>query len=215
MLYDAFIMFVIVLCNNSKKWNNVLSVWRQQIIPQIHAKVDEYLLGISLALFYTPISIVTYRLYCYEKCALTSCNLSSEPLFLQSSEKEGSVTMLCKKVKSSVVVTPCFRSYSILLHTFIILPYFWYSFFSYLGASSGKPFTYFKIVCCMCLRCHSLNGKIFVFSIKNCRKYYTLKMHIILRIFNSGFRQTANIITKQRSKFGKRQYQITMTIREI
>jgi len=118
----------------------------------------------------------------YEKCALTSCNLSSEALFLQGSEKEGSVTMLCKKLKSSVVVTPCFRSYSILLHTFIILPYFLYSFFSYLGASSGKPFTYFKIVCCMCLRCHSLNGKIFVFSIKNSRKYYTLKMLIILRI---------------------------------
>jgi hypothetical protein len=60
----------------------------------------------------------------YEKCALTSCSLSREALFLQSSEKEGSVTMLCKKLKSSVRVTPCFRSYSIFLHTFIILPYF-------------------------------------------------------------------------------------------
>lgn len=95
----------------------------------------------------------------YVKCALTSCNLSREALFLQSSEKEGSVTILCKKLKSSVVVTPCFRSYSILLHTFIIPPYLLYSFFSYLEASSGKPLTYFIIVSCMCLRFHSLIGR--------------------------------------------------------
>jgi hypothetical protein len=106
----------------------------------------------------------------YVKCALSSCNLSRGAIFLQSSEKEGSVTILCKKLKSSIVVTPWFRSYSMLLHTFIIPPYLLYSFFSYLEAPSGKPLTYRIRVSCMCLRCHSLIGKTFVFCIKNNRE---------------------------------------------
>lgn len=153
---------------------------------------------INLEIERAALGIQLVRSTNYVKCALTSCNLSSEALFLQSSEKEGSLTILCKKLKGSVVVTPCSRSYSILLHTFIIPPYLLYSFFSYLEASSGKPLTYFIIVSCMCLRCHSLIGKTFVFCIKNNRELYNVKTHIILRIPYSLIREGANIMTKER-----------------
>lgn len=74
------------------------------------------------------------------------------------------------------MVTPCFMSYSICLHTFVMLPYFLWFLLSQLFASADRPLTYFSIVFCMCSTCHCLIGKLFCTKILT--SISTLPSHI-------------------------------------
>src|SRR5688500_11114235 len=95
------------------------------------------------------------------KCSSISDSLLMEPLSRLSAWLEDRVWIFEIEASISSLVTPCFMSYSICLHTFAMLPYFLWFLLSQLLASAERPLTYFRTVFCMCSTCHCLIGKLF------------------------------------------------------
>src|ERR687897_2507906 len=87
--------------------------------------------------------------------------LSILPATLRISENEESFWILSKNSETSSLVTPCRISKSIFLRTFGRLPPYLLCCFTFQEdcfSFSVSPETYFKIVFCICSKCHSFIG---------------------------------------------------------
>ena len=89
------------------------------------------------------------------------CLLVSSKFIKTLGRLESSVFNVTRNEIMSFFVAPCFRSYSIVLLTFVTPPYFLYILLWNLEAPSGSPLRYFTTMSCMCLTFHSFIGKIF------------------------------------------------------